>query len=46
MEGKGVFTWPDGKAYAGDYKNDKKSGSGSFTWADGRNYTGEWLEGK
>ena len=32
MEGRGVFTWPDGKRYEGEYKNDKKSGYGKFFW--------------
>ena len=24
MDGKGVFTWPDGRKYQGDYKDEKK----------------------
>ena len=24
MEGRGIFTWTDGRQYQGDYKNDKK----------------------
>lgn len=46
MEGKGLFTWPDGRKYEGEYKNDKKCGFGVFYWPDGRIYRGEWLEGK
>lgn len=46
MEGKGVFTWPDGRKYVGDYKNDMKHGIGTFTWQDGRVYHGDWEDGK
>jgi len=46
MEGKGTFTWADGRIYVGDYKNDKKHGTGIFKWPDGRQYDGEWKNGK
>ena len=46
MEGKGIFTWTDGRKYIGEYKNDLKHGTGTFTWPDGRCYHGEWAEGK
>jgi hypothetical protein len=42
MHGKGVFKWPDGRVYEGDYVNDKKHGIGKVTWPDGRVYEGEW----
>lgn len=46
MHGKGIYTWPNGKRYVGDYVNDKKEGKGVFTWPDGREYDGEWKNGK
>ncbi len=46
MEGKGVFKWPDGRVYNGEYKNDKKDGYGEFSWNDGRKYKGYWKDGK
>ena len=46
MEGKGIFKWPDGRVYEGEYKNDKKDGYGEFEWADGRKYKGYWKNGK
>ena len=46
MNGKGVFTWEDGKKYEGEYLNDKKHGQGTFTWADGKSFTGGWKNGK
>jgi hypothetical protein len=46
MHGKGVFTWPDGRKYEGDYLDDKKEGFGVFYWPDGRMYKGQWANGK
>lgn len=40
MHGKGVFTWGNGKCYAGEFFNDKRHGFGKFTWPDGRIYEG------
>ena len=42
MEGYGVFEWPDGRKYEGEYKYDLKEGHGTFYWPDGRKYTGAW----
>ena len=46
MNGKGVFTWEDGKRYEGEYQNDKKHGQGTFTWADKKSFSGGWKNGK
>ena len=46
MEGKGVYTWADGRRYQGEYFKDKKHGFGKYTWADGRCYEGQWGNGK
>ena len=47
MHGKGIFTWPDGRRYEGNYKDDKKSGFGIYTWKkEGKKYEGEWQNGK
>lgn len=40
MSGKGVFLWPDGRKYEGDYKNDVKEGYGRLEWPDGKIYEG------
>ena len=32
MHGKGIFIWPDGRTYEGDYYEDKKQGRGVFIW--------------
>lgn len=35
MNGRGLFTWPDGRKYDGDYIADLKEGNGFFVWPDG-----------
>ena len=35
MSGRGVFSWPDGRKYEGDYVTDIKEGNGLFIWPDG-----------
>jgi hypothetical protein len=48
MHGFGIFTWPDGRVYEGEYKNNLKWGHGKFTWPDkeetgkSRIYEGKW----
>ena len=46
MNGRGTFTWLDGKKYVGEYINDKKEGYGEFYWPDGRVYRGQWKDGR
>jgi hypothetical protein len=46
MHGEGVFSWPDGKQYSGNYVNDLKQGFGVFEWPGDKRYEGEWLAGK
>ena len=46
MEGSGIFTWPDGRRYDGEYIDDKKEGNGIFFCPDGRKYEGGWKNGK
>ena len=46
MQGKGIFTWPDGRKYEGEFINDKKEGYGTFYWPDGKIYKGNWKDGQ
>ena len=46
MHGYGVFSWPDGRKYEGNYANDIKEGKGKFSWPDGRLFVGTWKNGK
>jgi len=32
MNGRGIFTWIDGRRYIGEYLDDKKDGLGIFEW--------------
>lgn len=45
MNGQGIFTWPDGRRYEGEYFNDKKHGFGIYTWSNNRQYAGQWENG-
>lgn len=46
MHGEGIFTYPDGRSYKGQYKNNFKHGYGVYTWSNGRVYSGNWKDGK
>jgi hypothetical protein len=38
MHGKGIFLWPDGQKYSGEFANDKRNGDGKLELANGRVY--------
>jgi hypothetical protein len=43
MNGTGIFRWPDGRIYEGEFVNDLKQGKGRIMWPDGNKvYDGEW----
>jgi len=44
--GQGVYTWPDGSKYVGQWKDDKRNGQGTNTWPYGQKYVGQWKKGK
>merc|ERR1712151_415525 len=39
------FTWPDGREYAGSWKDGRQHGNGIFKTAKGDLRAGEWKEG-
>lgn len=45
IDGEGVFEWPDGKKYNGQFKCNKRDGKGSFYWPNGKIYIGFWKDG-
>jgi hypothetical protein len=45
MHGQGVFIWPDGRKYEGEYQNNKKNGRGVFSWKEGKAITCMWKDG-
>jgi len=36
MNGKGIFNWPSGRKYIGEYINDKKHGHGIYIYENGK----------
>jgi hypothetical protein len=44
--GKGIYTFPDGSKYDGDWEDNKKHGKGIFTWFDGSKYEGYYKNDK
>ena len=40
--GYGTFTFPDGRKYVGESKDNKKHEQGTFTWVSGAEYVEEW----
>jgi hypothetical protein len=46
LEGYGKLTWPDGRMYEGEFRDDKYNGVGKFTWANGNIYEGELKDDK
>ncbi|MBX2929822.1 MAG: caspase family protein [Saprospiraceae bacterium] len=45
LNGSGVYLFPSGAKYVGQFKNGVPSGTGSCAYSDGRKYQGEWLNG-
>ena len=40
-----VYTWPDGRQYAGDWLDGKFHGQGTYTWPNGGRYSGAYKFG-
>lgn len=40
--GQGLFTWPSGSKYTGEFVDDKRHGEGMLEYADGSTYVGGW----
>ena len=45
MHGYGVYTWPDGRQYEGQYVMNKRHGVGIYVTREGLCYEGEWKNG-
>lgn len=43
--GEGIFAYPDGSKYEGQFKTGKPDGWGTFTYANGDRYTGAYANG-
>merc|ERR1712100_490914 len=44
-DGEGVFEYPDGSKYQGNWRHDKRHGDGVYWYANGDIYSGEWKFG-
>ena len=43
---KGLFKWPDGAVYDGEFVNGQREGHGKYTFSDGGQYNGSWKDGR
>jgi hypothetical protein len=41
--GRGVYEWPSGNRYEGEWLDGKTNGFGVKVWGNGDRYEGEWL---
>ena len=39
-DGLGLYIWPEGNKYFGQWKNNVIDGEGIYIWSDGRVYSG------
>lgn len=46
MEGKGVFSWPEGNKFEGEFKENNVDGPGILTLNDGTTYSGNFKSPK
>ena len=42
----GVYVFPSGDKYEGQWKDNKYDGQGTFTWSDGKKYVGQFKDNK
>lgn len=43
--GRGMYTWPGGFTFLGNFKNGIIEGRGIYAWPDGKIYDGQWEQG-
>ena len=44
--GQGIYNWPSGEKYVGEFKAQKRSGQGTYTWPNGQKYVGDFKDDK
>ena len=44
--GQGIYTWPNGQKYIGEFRDGKANGQGIYTWPNGQRYVGEFKDDK
>jgi len=45
QDGRGIFLFPGGSKYIGEWKNGQMNGMGEFISSSGARYSGEWRDG-
>jgi hypothetical protein len=46
MHGRGLYNWPNGDKYIGEYSDGLRTGNGVMNYyAKGEKYQGKWLDG-
>ena len=45
MNGNGIYEWPNGRTYEGEYINGIKEGKGIFKWSNGKIFDGYFKNG-
>jgi len=45
-QGPGIYVWPDGAKYNGNFLNGKFHGQGTYSWPGGKQYVGEFKSDK
>lgn len=45
-QGKGIYIYPDGTSYKGDWIDGNKHGKGKMVYPDGKSYKGDWFMDK
>ena len=43
---RGIYSWPDGRVYVGEFKNGKRNGEGTLTRPEGKVQSGRWENSK
>ena len=44
--GRGVYIWPNGDRYEGEFEYNGMHGTGTLNYANGEKYIGSWVGGK
>ena len=44
LNGRGVFTYPNGSCYTGEFRDNLRSGRGTMAFLNGNSYDGQWRD--
>ena len=46
QDGLGIYIWPSGEKYTGQWKDSLRNGEGNHVWPSGSKYSGQWKDDK